>query len=711
MRIEEKDQKIAESLLGKLTLEEKIGMIHGAGLFETKGVERLGIPPLKMSDGPMGVRMEFEKDSWKPAGHGDDLVTYLPSNSAIAASWNRQLAYQSGKVLGEEVRGRGKDIILAPGINIKRSPLCGRNFEYMSEDPYLTAQQCVPLIQGIQENDVAACVKHFALNNQERNRLWVNTEVEERALREIYLPAFQAAAQKGETLSIMGAYNLIRGSRCCENTYLLDDILRGEWDWKGIVISDWGGVLRTKESAEASLDIEMSIYPNFDTYCFATPLLEAVQKGEIEEHWIDEKVYRILCVMSALHMLDGKRKKGCYNTPEHRQAALETAQESIVLLKNAEHCLPLQEETMDRLLVIGCNAETMHSCGGGSAEIKALYEITPLMGIQCALGGNTQVTYAKGYYVPPIAELEENWQLDSFKDGVGTAEVLDEETAKKRKELREEAVALAREYEHVIFVGGLDHQYDVEDRDRANMKLPYGQDELLEELLAVNPDMVVVLTAGSPVEMHRWADQAKAIVWNWYNGMEGGHALAQVLFGKINPSGKLPETFPITETDCSAHCVGDFGKKEEVQYREGIYVGYRYYEKKEVPVQFPFGHGLSYTTFAYDQMEIEEDSQKIWVSCKIKNTGNCAGKEIVQCYVAAPGEQIDRPKKELKGYEKIYLEPGEEKNVTLQILKEDLRYYDETKRQMVWEPGNYEILLGASSADIRLNKKIRLEKL
>lgn len=726
----EKNEKIL-CLLTKLSLEEKIGIIHGDGLFQSKGVERLGIPPLRMSDGPMGVRQEFAKDAWEPVGNTEDYVIYLPSNSAIASSWNREIAHKVGVVLGREARGRGKDVILAPGINIKRSPLCGRNFEYMSEDPCLTAGQCVPLIQGIQENDVAACVKHFALNNQERNRLWVNVEVSERALREIYLPAFWAALKKANAFTLMGAYNLVRGSRCCENEYLLDEILRKEWDWDGVTISDWGGILRTKESAQVSMDMEMSVYTNFDEYFFAASLLEAVKNGEVSEEKIDEKVYHILDLMLKLHMLDGERQAGCYNHPSHRSIALEAARESIVLLKNEEERLPLKIGKRDRILVIGCNADSQHSNGGGSAEIKALYEISPLMGLKSQLGGDVEVKFVKGYYVPDQLGQGSRWQEDSLKDREGKTaeeEVITEEIAAKRKELLEEAVALAKQYQNVIYVGGLNYQYDLEDQDRRSMKLPYGQDDLIEAILKVNPETVIVMNAGSPVEMYRWEKNAKAIVWYWYAGMEGGNALAEVLLGRTNPSGRLPESFPVTHMDCSAHCVGEFGKKDEVVYREGIYVGYRYYDKNAVPVQYPFGHGLSYTSFSYGKCDIvlnrtggciEEMGSaaydveqlmdlRIQVCISIRNTGNRQGKEVVQLYVKSPGRLIDRPLKELKGYEKLDLAPGEEKDVIFCLTGEDFVYYDEKNGRMMIEPGEYEIMLGASLADIRSTAKFVL---
>lgn len=386
----------AEELMRRLTLDEKIGMIHGAELFRTAPVERLGIPALTMSDGPMGVRQEFEPASWKSVGNQDDYVTYLPCNSALASTWNRELAGLTGEVLGAEARGRGKDVILGPGVNIKRSPLCGRNFEYFSEDPYLTKEMAVPYIRGVQNWDVAACVKHFAANNQETQRLWVDVKIDEKALREIYLPAFYDAVKKGNAYTVMGAYNKLYGEHCCQSGFLLNGILREEWGYDGVVISDWGGVHDTEAAAKSGLDIEMSVTDDFDEYCMAGPLKKAVEEGRVSEKVIDEKVIHILMLMKRLHMLDGDRKSGAYNTPGHRQAALDVARESVVLLKNSGGRLPLSPEKSKEILVIGENADRMHAPGGGSAEIKALYEITPLMGIKMLLGGNTKVTYEIG---------------------------------------------------------------------------------------------------------------------------------------------------------------------------------------------------------------------------------------------------------------------------------------------------------------------------
>ncbi len=722
--MEKNFEKQIEDLLGQLTLDEKIGMVHGAGLFRTEGVERLGIPPLKSSDGPMGVRNEFDNAHWITVGTTDDYVSYLPSNSALAATWNKERAKEAGRVLGEETRGRGKDVILAPGINIKRDPLCGRNFEYMSEDPKLVEELAVPLIEGIQENDVAACVKHFAANSQETDRLWVDTVVDERTLREIYLPGFEAAVKKADTYSLMGAYNLLNGAHCCENKVLLDQILRKEWGYDGTVISDWGGVHKTKEAAECSLDVEMSITDNFDEYALADPLREAVKKGEVSESSIDEKVRNILRMMFRLKMIGEQtleRKAGAYNTPEHRQTILETARESVVLLKNKNGRLPIKKEGLKKIAVIGCNAEQIHSNGGGSAEIKALYEISPLMGMKMTLGGNTEVVFARGYYIPEREpEGEANWQEASLEDQKSEeykAKIREKEewekqreaeNALKRKELLEEAVKLAASCEEVIFVGGLDHEFDIEGRDRPDMKLPYGQEELIEALLNANPNTVLAFVAGSPIEMNRFRDKAKAIVWCYYAGMESGKALAEVLFGKINPSGKLPETFAMKYEDCVTAKNGEFGKEGRVEFKEGIYVGYRYFEKEKIEPAFCFGHGLSYTEFAYKDMEVSVQGKTAEVTVSVQNTGKLAGAETVQVYVADKEASVDRPIKELKGFSKVFLEPGESRKVTVSLAERDFAFYDTDQKEFVAEAGEFEILAGASAADIRLKQTIAI---
>jgi beta-glucosidase len=763
-----------ETLLSELTLDEKISMLHGSGFFRTAGVERLGIPPLIMSDGPMGVRNEFPDDQWIPIGHSDDYVTYLPSNSAIAATWNPECAYASGQVLGEEARGRGKDVILAPGINIKRDPLCGRNFEYMSEDPYLISEMCVPLIKGIQESDVAACVKHFALNNQETDRLAVDTIVADQALQELYLPGFLAAVKKGEVYSLMNAYNKYRGAFCGENKELLNDILRDDWQYDGTVISDWGSIHSTVETVGSSMDIEMSVTTDFDDYYLANPLKEAVQKGEVDPRHIDAKVRNILRMMFRLKMIGeeaGDRKAGTYDTSDHQEKAYQTAKEAIVLLQNREQILPINKERLQpvsimgdvgssstkeiqnanninfadkmcaaglsasvrkrKIAVIGQNANQMHAAGGGSGEIKALYEITPLLALKSRLGGNVDIRYAPGYYIAEKTKEEQNWQALSLERQVQEAQTEETDEVRtrrlqmeeKRRKLREEALSLARDADEVIFVGGLNHDFDSEGRDRANMKLPYEQDILIEALLAQNPNTVIVLIAGSPVEMP-WRDRAKALLWSYYSGMNTGFALADVILGKVNPSGKLPETFPATYADTVTARNGQFGLTGKVEYLEGLYVGYRYYDKENVAPAFSFGHGLSYTTFQVDHLEVKQTapmnstsakaSDPIWdqplaqVKFDICNTGDVYGGEIVQCYVTNSDCRLDRPNKELKAFQKIFLTPGESKTITLNLPLCTFSYYDEALHAFTYEPGRYHIQLGTSSQTILADAELKL---
>ena len=716
--MDNKCEMVIEALVSKLTLDEKISMLHGTGLFHNGGIERLGIPELVMSDGPMGVRNDFEDAHWMVIGNSDDYVSYLPSNSALASTWNRKLAYETGTVLGEEARGRGKDVILAPGINIKRSPLCGRNFEYMSEDPYLTGEMAVPLVKGVQSADTAACVKHFALNNQETERLWVEVKVSERALREIYLPAFEKVVKEGQVYSLMGAYNRYNGEHCCESKTLLNHILREEWKFDGMVVSDWGGVHLTKEAATSGLDLEMSVTDNFEEYCMAKPLKKAVENGEIAEELIDEKVKNILRLMYRLHMLgeDAKiRKPGSYNTPEHRQKILDAARESIILLKNDKNQLPLCQEKTRKVLVVGDNANRIQSYGGGSAEIKALYEITPLLGIKMLLGGNAKVDYVPGYYADNFDHMntETNWQADSLENGGGSMGEnggVAPEILEKQNAYREAAVKKAAEggYDTVIFVGGQNHFQDLEGHDRPDMKLPYAQDKLLEELLEVAPDTIVVMFSGSPVEMP-WIKRVHTLIWNWFNGMEGGTALAEILLGKVNPSGRLPETFPITHTDCSAHCIGEFPGGETVDYKEGIFVGYRYYDSRQVPVLFPFGYGLSYTEFVYSNLRVEGNYPDFKVSVDVTNVGSVAGKETVQIYVGKPDSPVERAVKELRGFAKLDLLPGETKTAEISLDPAAFTYFDEQLRHFVTESGEYKIFAGKSVEEICLAESCEVE--
>ena len=660
------DAKIKE-IINELTLDEKISMIHGAAFFETAGVERLNIPPLVFSDGPMGVRLEFKKDSWEKKNLSDDYVTYLPCNSALAATFNRELAFETGSVLGEEARGRGKDVILGPGVNIKRSPRCGRNFEYFSEDPYLTKELAVEYVKGVQQWDVSACVKHFLANNQETDRLQVDTIVDEEVLREIYMPAFYDVLKRGNCYSLMGSYNRINGKFGSQHTHYLNDVVRDEWGYDGLIVSDWGAIHDTTEAAESGLDVEMSVTPDYDDYYMAEPLKKLVKEGKISEELIDKKIEHCLILMNRLNMLDGERKSGAYNTPEHREKALKVAEESVVLLKNDKGLLPLNKK-MKKLLVIGENANKLHALGGGSAELKVLYEISPLMGIKKLLGGNTKVEYAQGYSCDIFrGDSEDKWQersLDLDVIRVDSEEEADRRMAGLRKELRAEALRLAKEYENVIFVGGLDHVpgHDSEGDDRKDMKLPYEQDILIKELLKIRPDMIMVLTGGSAVDMREWIDDAHALVWGWYGGIEGGTAIAETLFGDVNPSGRLPETFYHDLSECSAHAIGEYGLTGRVEYKDGIYVGYRYVDKFGVTPQFPFGYGLSYTTFECSEGTVDEEASTVTV--EVKNTGSMAGKVSVLVYMKG---KADEPVKVLAGFDKVFLEPGEKKTVSIEI--------------------------------------------
>jgi beta-glucosidase len=639
-----------ENLLTQLTLEEKIGMIHGCGIFETKSIPRLGIPPLKFSDGPMGVRNEFFKDKWLPCSQADN-ITYLPSGSALAATWNPDLAYKSGQVLGAEARGRGKDVILGPGINIKRTPLCGRNFEYMSEDPYLITQLAPPLIKGIQENDVAACVKHFACNNQELYRNGVDVEVDEETLREIYLPGFEACAKVSHT--IMSAYNRFRGFYTSHSKELLNNILEDEWGFNGVVVSDWGAVHDTEEAARVNMDIEMSYTPDFDDYYFANPLLKAVKEERIDEALIDKKVLRILQLMEKLKMFEDTRKAGCYNLPEHRKVAEEIAAESVVLLKNDAGLLPLKNPK--RILIIGDNATHKHANLGGSAELKVLYEVTPLLGLCGRLGGNTEVRYAQGYATEVLAIPDEGWASVSPDSAHAHEKAL---PPPEDTNMRKEAIELAKEYEQVLYIGGLNHLQDTESHDRPDMRLPYKQDELIEQLLGVNPNMIIVMIGGSAVDMSRWVGRAKTLVWAYYAGCESGHALADVLLGKINPSGKLPETFAVKLTDYAAHSIGEYpGSNNKVRYLEGNKVGYRHFDTAGIEPLFAFGHGLSYTAFELSDLKIDGSN----VSCMIENTGTFKGKTVVQLYVNGG----------LYAFKKLELDIGEKQEICFNNVPEN----------------------------------------
>lgn len=707
-----------KNIISKLTLEEKIAMIHAAGLFRSGAVKRLNIPSLVMSDGPSGVRQEFENDSWTPIDDTTDFVSWLPSNTCLCTTWNPNLARKFGEVLGDEARGRGKDVILAPGINIKRTPLCGRNFEYMSEDPHLIGRMAAPLVQGIQSQDVAACVKHFALNNQECDRLSVDTKVDDKTLFELYLPAFYDALMEGGSYSVMGAYNKYDGEFCCENATLLKKILRDLWHYDGVTISDWGGVHNTEKTALNGVDMEMSVTPDFDDYKLANPLLEKVKSRKIDESVIDERIERILTMMERIKLGDKTRNKGCTNTKDHQQTIQQIAEEGIVLLKNDTAHLPLSKETK-KILVLGDNAKRTHAAGGGSAEIKALYDISPLLGMRMVLGGDTQIDWLPSYYVDNEKHVagEVDWQAESLDVDYTTdrgKEQFDKEIRPIREKYLKEALDACPSYDEVIFIGGLNHAYDVEGFDRPDMTLPYGQNEVIEALTEKCKNLTVVLINGGPVEMP-WINKANSLIQTSYCGMHGGLALARILFGEVNPSGHLAETYPVhlcdtpTEKFKSYPGTVDNSGQRHVEYTEKLMVGYRYYETEEIPVLFPFGYGLSYTTFDLHDFSVEKtDDETVCCRCQITNTGNRAGAQTIQLYVGIPEE--GQPKKQLRSFKRVALAPQETKHVSLCLEKKDFATYNCKNQAFVINEGTYSLWIGTSVKDIFFQSEVTLSQ-
>lgn len=697
-------EKRIEKLIKKMTLEEKVGLLHGNSKFYVAGVERLGIPEWSLSDGPHGVRAEINRHDWAYAGWTNDSASYFPTGTAFAAAWNPELAYRRGEVLGEEARWRKKDVLLGPGVNIIRSPLCGRNFEYMSEDPYMNSVLAVAYIKGLQSRDVACSVKHFAVNNQETNRTTVDVECSERALREIYLPAFKAAVQEGGALTVMAAYNKFRGEFCAENNYLVRKILRNEWGFDGVYVTDWGAAHSTVPSMEAGLDLEMgTLIDKYEDWYYANPLIEAVKSGKIPMSLVDEKVGDVLRVMIKTNVLDPKKRfgPGSMNTKEHQQATYDAAAEAIVLLKNQNNLLPLDFSSIKSLAVIGDNATRKHSNGGLSSEIKAVYEVTPLEALRAKWGDKVDIRFAQGYE-----------KLSTFVEGSNNGQSSGTFSSKTQESdaLLKEAVEVARTSDVALLVCGLNHDYDTESFDRLNMDIPYGQVELIQEVVKANPRTIVVMIAGSPLNMAAVDICSPAIVWAWFNGMEGGNALVDVLSGKVNPSGKMPFTTPVSLDQSPAHALGNFpGRDLKVNYEEDILVGYRWFDTKGLPVVYPFGYGLSYTTFDYSNLNTDKETydqaDTIQATFTLTNTGDREGAEVAQLYVSDPVCSVMRPVKELKGFKKVFLKPGESRRITLDIPVSSLAFYSEAQSQFVVEPGEFILQLGASTSDIK--QKIR----
>lgn len=690
--------------LSRMTLEEKVALCHAQSKFSSAGVPRLGIPELWMSDGPHGVRAEINWNDWGYANWTNDSITAFPALTCLAATWNPDMSAKYGKAIGEEARYREKDVFLGPGVNIYRTPMNGRNFEYMGEDPYLASVMCVPYIQELQKNGVAACVKHYALNNQELWRGHIDVNLSDRALYEIYLPAFKAAVEEGGAWSIMGAYNKIRGQHACHNDFTLNKILKDDWKFDGCVITDWGGAHDTYEAAVNGLDIEMGSYTNgltsesvftYNDYYLASPYLQMLKDGKVPMSTIDDKASRILRLIFRTAM-NRQKPYGSVATEEHYAAAREIGNEGIVLLKNAPvvkkgaPLLPIDAAKYQNILVVGDNAVRLLNQGGGSSELKVKDMVSPLDGLRAAYGD--KVAYAKGY----AAGRPMYGRADEIPQNVVDS-------------LRAEAVEMAKKADLVVLVGGLNknHFQDCEGGDRLEYGLPFGQDELIEALLGVNKNLVLVLLSGNAVEMP-WVSRVPAIVQGWYLGSMGGKSLADILSGAVNPSGKLPFSFPAKLTDCGAHAFDELsypGDSIKQEYKEDILVGYRWHDTKKIPALFPFGHGLSYTTFTYGKPMASAKAMAadgmLTVTVAVKNTGSIAGKEIVQLYVGDDKCSVLRPVKELKHFAKVALAPGEEKSVTFTLTPDDLKFYDEASAAWKYEPGKFKAYVCASSADVR----------
>ncbi len=693
-----------EDLLGRLTLEEKISLLHADSTFGIAGVPRLGIPERWTSDGPHGVREEIQRNGWNSAGRTDDASTAFPCGIAMAATWNPAVARAVGEAIGEEARARGKDFMLGPAVNIQRTPLNGRSFEYYGEDPWLSGRIAIGFIQGEQSRGVASCVKHFAANNQETQRNSINVELDERTLREIYLPAFEAAIKEGGCLSIMAAYNKIRGDWCAENDYLLNQILKKEWGFQGVVMTDWGASHTTKGSALGGLDLEMgtkvAATVDYDSYNLAAPFRTGIEKGDYSQALLDDKVRRNLRVLLATHVLDPElRPAGSFNTTEHLATERHAAEEAMVLLKNTAAALPLDAAKLKSIAVIGDNATHLQASGGQSSGIKALKEISPLVGLKEYLGDRVTVTFAQGYAATGGTGRGRRGGTNATPPPTNTA-------------LLDEAVAAAKTADVAIVFAGLNKNFDTEGSDRRDLKLPYGQDELIARVVAANPRTIVILVAGSPVEMGAWLDQTPAVLLSWYGGSEAGHALARVLFGDVSPSGKLPCTFPKQLADVGAHALGAYpGAGGTEEYKEGLLVGYRWFDTKAVEPLFAFGHGLSYTTFAYANLRVTSggaDGAYATATFDVTNTGSREGAEVAQLYIHQNAPALPRPDKELKGFQKISLRPGETRTITIPLGFRAFAYYDPAKKGWLAEAGSYEIRVGSSSRDLRLKSPFAL---
>jgi len=700
------DERV-ENALSLMTLEEKVAMCHAQSKFSSFGVPRLGIPEIWMSDGPHGVRAEIDWDSWKSASWTNDSCTAFPALTCLAATFNPEMAAIYGKAIGEEARYRKKDILLGPGVNIYRTPLNGRNFEYMGEDPFLASKMVVPYIHGVQQNGVAACVKHYALNNQELWRGHINVELSDRALYEIYLPAFKAAVVEGEVWSIMGAYNKLRGQHCCHNDLLLNKILKTDWKFDGVVVTDWGGAHNTKEAVLNGLDIEMGTWTDgmrtsqtsaYNNYYLANPYLNGIKSGEFATNELDDKVSRILRLVFRTAM-NSKRPWGSFASPEHAAVSRKIAEEGIVLLKNKNSLLPIKSGSYKKILIVGENATRSMTKGGGSSELKVKNEVSPLQGIKDVLGNGAEIEYTIGY-----ASTQTSWKGE-------------EPPTLNTDSLLLVAVEKAKSADIVLYFGGLNknHNQDSEGGDRKSLGLPYNQDNLISELVAANKNTVVTIISGNAVAMP-WINEVPAIVQAWYLGSEAGNAMASVLVGNANPSGKLPFTFPVNLVDNGAHAFDSMsypGNNIDQIYKEDILVGYRWFDTKKIEPLFPFGYGLSYTSFKLGKANVDKKkyamTDVISLNVPVTNSGLVAGSEVVQVYITDNEASVIRPEKELKGFAKVQLNAGETKEVEIEIPVADWAFYSETAKNWVLEPGKFTIQIGNSSRAIAQKIEVTVE--
>lgn len=717
------EQRIDDAI-ARMTLQEKIRVIHAQSKFSSAGIPRLGFPDFWTDDGPHGVRPDVLWDEWDQAGQTNDSCVAFPALTCLAATWNPDMSLIYGKSLGEEALYRGKDMILGPGVNINRTPLGGRNFEYMGEDPYLASTMVVPYVQGLQSMGVSACVKHYCLNNDEEYRHQVNVVVSDRALHEIYLPAFKAAVEQGKAWAIMGAYNLYKDEHNCHNQYTLNKILKGDWAFDGVVVSDWGGCHDTDQAVKNGLDMEFGSWTNglsagtsnaYDNYFLATPYIIGIQSGKYTTKELDDKVRRVLRLFFRTTM-NRNRPHGFLCSESHYEAARRIADEGIVLLQNKGNILPIDRNKAKRILVVGENAIKMMTVGGGSSSLKVQREILPLEGLRQRFGNDVVVDYARGYVGDVSGEY----------NGVTTGQKLKDNRSESK--LIAEAVEKAKNADYVIVVGGLnksDYQ-DCEGHDRKQYELPYAQNRLIEALAKTTKRLVYVNISGNAVAMP-WKDKVGAIVQAWFIGSEAGNAIADVLMGDANPSGKLPFTWYARLNDCGAHALNTYpgtwrsakdksagsSKIIDEEYKEGVYVGYRWTDKNNIKPTFAFGHGLSYTTFSMSNLrqsakEMTRDG-KLTFTVTVKNTGSKRGAETVQLYIKDKKSSVDRPVKELKGFKKVWLEPGEQKDVDMTIDNNALAYYDETTGTWKSEDGEFDALVGNASDNIMLKSRFMLK--